>query len=156
MLPGEKTDEGNKVLIKITDWETLSGKIIKVIGKKGENNTEMESIVLEKGFRIEFPTKVEEEAEEIKREYKNHFETQLKERRDMRKTPTMTIDPADAKDFDDAISFQDLGNDTYEIGVHIADVSYFVTPGGERRDSHGAAGNFSSGRDGFSVQSPVG
>src|SRR3989344_496887 len=89
----------------------------------------MESIVLEKGFRIEFPTEVQREAENIKTEYKNHFATEIKNRRDMRDVTTMTIDPVDAKDFDDAISFTDLGNNEYEIGVHIADVSYFVTPG---------------------------
>lgn len=128
---GETAEVGNKVLVKITDWETLSGKIIKVIGKKGENNTEMESIVLERGFRVEFPTAVEHEAEKIKKEYKNYFEKELKTRRDMRDATTMTIDPIDAKDFDDAISYVDLGDSKYEIGVHIADVSYFVTPGTE-------------------------
>lgn len=127
----DDVSEGQKVLVKIIDWEKLSGEIIKVIGQKGENNAEMESIVLEKGFRIEFPHKVEEEAEKIKREYESNFEAEVKNRRDMRGITTMTIDPDTAKDFDDAISFQDLGNDTYEIGVHIADVSYFVTPGSE-------------------------
>lgn len=119
---------GDKVLVRIIDWDNLQGEIIKIIGKKGENNTEMESIVLEKGFRIEFPTQAEEEAEKIKKEYKNHFETEIKNRRDLRSVITMTIDPADAKDFDDAISFNPLGNNKYEIGIHIADVSYFVTP----------------------------
>jgi ribonuclease R len=122
---------GDKVLVKIADWETLQGEIVKVIGKKGENNAEMESIVLEKGFRIEFPEAVEREAQKIKEEYKKHFADEIKNRRDMRDVITMTIDPFDAKDFDDAISFVDLGNDTYEIGVHIADVSHFVTPGTE-------------------------
>lgn len=131
LLKSEKAELGNKVLVKITDWETLEGKIIKVIGKKGENNAEMESIVLEKGFRIEFPHAVEEEAEKIKREYKNSFEAEIRNRRDMRDVTTMTIDPFDAKDFDDAISFKELGNNEYEIGVHIADVSHFVTPGTE-------------------------
>ncbi|MES2213450.1 MAG: ribonuclease R [Patescibacteria group bacterium] len=128
---GTIAEDGDKVLVEITDWDAknLEGKVVKVIGKKGENNTEMESIVLEKGFRIEFPADVEREADELLRTYKNHFEEELKNRRDMRGTTTMTIDPADAKDFDDAISFVDLGNDIYEIGVHIADVSYFVTPG---------------------------
>jgi ribonuclease R len=121
--------EGQKVLVKITDWENLEGKVLKVIGTKGENNAEMESIVLEKGFRIEFPHEVEAEAEKIKNEYKNTFEDEIKNRRDMRGVITMTIDPFDAKDFDDAISFVDLGEDRYEIGVHIADVSHFVTPG---------------------------
>ncbi len=127
----EKVNEGEKVLVKIANWDTLSGELIKVIGKKGENNTEMESIVLERGFRVEFPPKVEDEAEKIKKEYDSGFEAEIKNRRDMRGVTTMTIDPDTAKDFDDAISFEDLGNDTYEIGIHIADVSYFVTPGSE-------------------------
>ncbi len=122
---------GDKVLVKIIDWNTLSGKIIKVIGKKGENNTEMESIVLERGFRVEFPYEAEAEAEKIKKEYKNNFEKEISQRKDMREVTTMTIDPFDAKDFDDAISFVDLGNDLYEIGIHIADVSHFVTPGSD-------------------------
>lgn len=131
LLEDSQVSEGDKALVKIVDWETLSGEVVKVIGKKGENNTEMESIVLEKGFRIEFPYAVEIEADKIKAEYKNVFEEEIKNRRDMRGISTMTIDPFDAKDFDDAISFVDLGNDQYEIGVHIADVSYFVTPGSE-------------------------
>ncbi len=125
---GHELPEDTKVLVKITDWENLQGEVVKVIGKKGENNTEMESIVLEKGFRIEFPRDVEDEAEKIKKEYKGHFEKEILTRRDIRGVTTVTIDPFDAKDFDDAISFQELGNDIYEIGVHIADVSYFVTP----------------------------
>lgn len=168
-LPKEtKVPEGDKVLVEIVDWnaKTLQGKIIKTIGKKGENNTEMESIVLEKGFRIEFPEAVEKEARNEKIKYDalkrlldldavqggngsrrgavqkygdenisisneemRQMQESFKNRRDMRGVTTMTIDPADAKDFDDAISFSDLGNNTFEIGVHIADVSYFVTPG---------------------------
>lgn len=121
--------EGQKVLVQISDWETLQGKVLQVIGKAGENNTEMQSIVLEKGFRIDFPADVEREAKKILAEYKNDFESEIKNRRDMRTVTTMTIDPADAKDFDDAISFEELPDGTFEIGVHIADVSYFVTPG---------------------------
>lgn len=131
LLEGEHADEGTKVLVKIVDWDTLQSKVVKIIGKKGENNTEMESIVLEKGFRIEFPHSVEEEAEKIKREYKNSFADEIKNRRDMRDVTTMTIDPFDAKDFDDAISYKPLGDNKFEIGVHIADVSHFVTPGTE-------------------------
>lgn len=130
-IDDKRAKVGEKVLVKIEDWNTLTGVVLKHIGQKGENNTEMESIVLEKGFRIEFPEKVEEEAQKIKKEYKNDFEAEIKNRRDMRDVTTMTIDPFDAKDFDDAISFVDLGNDTYEIGVHIADVSHFVTPNSE-------------------------
>ncbi len=125
----EETNDGDKVLVKIVDWNTLSGEIVKVIGAKGENNTEMEAIVLERGFRVEFPPQVEREAEKVKNEYESGFEEEIKNRRDMRKTPTMTIDPDTAKDFDDAISYVDNGDGTYEVGVHIADVSYFVTPG---------------------------
>ncbi|MEQ1561311.1 MAG: ribonuclease R [Nitrospira sp.] len=121
--------EGQKVLVKIADWNTLKGEVLKVIGQKGENNAEMESIVLEKGFRIEFPHDVEKESEDILSRYKSTFDKEVKNRRDMRGTTTMTIDPLEAKDFDDAISFKDLGDNKYEIGVHIADVSHFVTPG---------------------------
>ena len=128
-----KVQNNTKVLVEIIDWKETEknprGKVIKVIGAAGENNTEMESIVLEKGFKVEFPKGVKDEAEKIKKVYKNHFNDELKDRRDMRDSITMTIDPADAKDFDDAISFKDLGNGLFEIGVHIADVSYFVTPG---------------------------
>lgn len=131
LLDGEESEIGNKVLVKILDWNTLKGKILKVIGKKGDNNTEMESIVLEKGFRIEFPHSAEEESEKIKRDYIKNFDAEVKNRRDMRDVTTMTIDPDTAKDFDDAISFKLLGGNKFEIGVHIADVSHFVTPGTE-------------------------
>ncbi len=129
---------GTKVLVEITDWgdeknglKNLRGKIVEVIGKAGENNTEMNAIVLEKGFRVEFPAEVLAEANKVKSEYEkdlSRLDGDPPMRRDMRDTLTMTIDPADAKDFDDAISFKELGDGTYEIGVHIADVSYFVTP----------------------------
>lgn len=127
----KKIPPNTKVLVEI-DWENstekLVGTVVKIIGAAGENNTEMEAIVLEKGFRVEFPLAVEAEAEQWKRDYPQTFETEIANRRDMRGTTTMTIDPADAKDFDDAISFKELGGDMYEIGVHIADVSFFVTP----------------------------
>jgi ribonuclease R len=126
---GKDVPLGSKVLVKIRDWDKLTGEIIQIIGKKGENNTEMQSIVLERGFRIEFPEEVEEEANRIKKDYKKEFEEEIAKRRDVRSVPTFTIDPFDAKDFDDAISFLDLGENTFEIGVHIADVSHFVTPG---------------------------
>ncbi len=123
--------DGQKVLVKITDWDSsrLTGSVIKVIGTKGENNTEMEAIVLEKGFRVEFPPEVEAEAQQLKKQYKESFETEVTKRRDMRGIPTCTIDPFDAKDFDDALSVEEKGNGLYEIGVHIADVSHFVRPG---------------------------
>ncbi len=125
----DELEEGTKVLVKVKNWDTLESEVIKVIGKKGENNTEMESIVLEKGFRIEFPDDVEKEAENLKKQYANTLVDEIKNRRDMRDIVTMTIDPFDAKDFDDAISFKELDDNKFEIGVHIADVSHFVTPG---------------------------
>jgi ribonuclease R len=122
---------GMKVLVKIISWKdgerNPQGEIVKVIGIKGKNNTEMESILIEKGFRIEYPDEVNKEAEF----FEGHQEIPKEEianRRDMRGTVTLTIDPIDAKDFDDAISFKELGNDRFEIGVHIADVSYYVRP----------------------------
>jgi ribonuclease R len=131
----ENIPENSKVLAEITDWGNPSqkknpaGKIIKIIGQVGKNDTEMQSIVLEKGFRIDFPADVVNEAEKIKTEYESGFKEEASKRRDLRGTTTFTIDPADAKDFDDAISFLPLSDGTYEIGVHIADVSYFVRPG---------------------------
>ncbi len=126
---------GMKVVVKVTSWNEKQpapvGEIIRVIGRKGEHNTEMQAIVYEKGFQIEFPAGVDEEAEKIKEE-ESRPETiaeQVKVRRDMRDVLTFTIDPADAKDFDDALSIKTIGPDLYEIGVHIADVSHFVRPG---------------------------
>ena len=114
------------------------GKIIKVLGAKGDNNVEMESIVLEKGFEVGFPAAVEEEADEIERNEKIIPADEIAKRRDIRSTETFTIDPFDAKDFDDAISFKKMpagtpgtenGAALYEIGVHIADVSHYVREG---------------------------
>lgn len=120
---------GEKVLAKIIKWDdpkkTPKGEVLKILGKKGDHNVEMESIVLEKGFEIEFPYEVEKEAGEIAKNEKDLSE-EIKKRRDFRNTLTFTIDPVDAKDFDDAISLKKLADDKYEIGVHIADVSHYV------------------------------
>ena len=131
----KEMEAGIKVLVKITDWskdsETPLGEILEVIGKAGENDTEMRAIALEKGFRSKFPEEVEKEAKKIKIEESDFkkIAEQIKLRRDMRNTTTFTIDPADAKDFDDALSIKELDNGNYEIGIHIADVSHFVRPG---------------------------
>ncbi len=137
LLNGAKT--GQKVFVEITSWKdprkAPEGKIIKILGKPGDNNAEMHAIAIEKGFDSELPEKVELEAKKIKQE--GIKSTDYEERRDMRKTLTFTIDPSDAKDFDDAISFKELplidkeraGGEVYEIGIHIADVSYYVKPG---------------------------
>lgn len=121
--------EGDKVQVKIVEWPDPSkspkGEMIRVIGRAGEHNAEMLGIVYESGFEVDFPPEVETEAQAWKEKYKK--EEKLKDRKDFRDTTTFTIDPADAKDFDDALSFKALPNGDYEIGVHIADVSHFVT-----------------------------
>lgn len=124
---------GDKVYVKMNDWKDATknptGTIIKILGKKGVNNVEMESIVLERGFEIGFPAAVENEAKEIERNKISDINAEIKNRVDFRKTLTFTIDPFNAKDFDDAISFKDIGDGKYEIGVHIADVSHYVIEG---------------------------
>ncbi len=121
---------GDKVYVKVNEWKDYKdmpvGEIIKILGKKGNNNVEMESIVLERGFEVGFPAEVESEADEIERNKIQDIQNEIPKRKDFRNTLTVTIDPFDAKDFDDAISFKDLNNGTYEIGVHIADVSHYV------------------------------
>lgn len=124
---------GQKVFAEIVSWESAEkaplGKVIKILGRPGDNNTEMYSIAIEKGFDSELPSKVEEEARKIKQSGISRAD--YTGRRDFRKTLTFTIDPSDAKDFDDAISFTESGKDEYEIGIHIADVSYYVRPGSD-------------------------
>lgn len=120
---------GEKVLAKIIKWDdpkkAPEGEILKILGKKGEHDVEMESIVLEKGFDIEFPFDVEKEADAIEKNEKN-LSDEIKKRRDFRNILTFTIDPVDAKDFDDAISLKKISDGKYEVGIHIADVSHYV------------------------------
>ena len=120
---------GEKVLVEMTDWpERMNnpvGKVVKRLGKPGDNNVEMQSILAEYDFPLDFPKEVEEEAKKIKKPTKK----EIASRKDFRDVTTFTIDPADAKDFDDALSFRELENGHVEIGVHIADVSYYVKPG---------------------------
>lgn len=127
----EDISNGNtKVLIEMSEWtnpkENPVGKIIKILGRKGENNTEMEAILYGKGFDTSFPQEVEEEANKIKNTATKEFAKEIKKRKDIRKTTTFTIDPDDAKDFDDALSFKKLKDGNYEIGIHIADVTHYV------------------------------
>lgn len=120
---------GQKVQVSITEWpegvKNPIGKIINILGEQGENNTEMNAILAQYGFPLSFPAEVETEANAIPEQVSA---AEIKGRRDFRNTTTFTIDPADAKDFDDAISFKTLENGNYEIGVHIADVSHYVKP----------------------------
>ncbi len=124
-----KAEDGDKVLVSLEDWpekaDSPSGKVLKVLGKPGEHSTEIHSILAEYGLPAEFPPEVEA--------YANNLDISIKpeeiaKRRDMRKDLTFTIDPKDAKDFDDALSFTVLDNGLYEIGIHIADVSHYVRP----------------------------
>ncbi|MDB5259637.1 MAG: RNAse ribonuclease [Candidatus Taylorbacteria bacterium] len=134
----------DKIFVKFLKWEDPKKNpqvsVVRILGQKGINDVEMESIVLEKGFEVGFPPAVEAEAEHIEKFEKVLSPAELAKRRDFRQTHTFTIDPFDAKDFDDAISFKFLppntpenstGKNLYEIGVHIADVSYYVREGSE-------------------------
>jgi ribonuclease R/exosome complex exonuclease DIS3/RRP44 len=122
-------EHGDKVFAKITDWPDRSknpfGKITQVLGKPGEHDTEIHSILLEYALPYEFPKEVEEDASLLNTEITKQ---EIGKRRDMRTDLTFTIDPKDAKDFDDALSFTKLENGHYEIGIHIADVSHYVQP----------------------------
>ena len=121
--------EGEKVAVKIKSWESSKnspeGEIIKSFGF-GDDLLDAYSILYEYGLSTEFDDKVEEEAEKIKPTIKKE---EVKKRRDMRQETTFTIDPEDAKDFDDAISFRKINKNTQEVGIHIADVSHYVKPG---------------------------
>jgi exoribonuclease R len=125
-----KAEDGDKVLVSLEEWpekaDSPSGKVIKVLGKPGEHNTEIHAILAEYGLPIEFPQEVEDFANTIDLEIKPE---EIAKRRDMRKDLTFTIDPKDAKDFDDALSFKVLDDGIFEIGIHIADVSHYLQEG---------------------------
>jgi ribonuclease R len=132
-IPKDKIGEaqqGDVVIAKIEDWpkkaDSPFGSIIKVLGKPGEHDTEIHAILAEYGLPYDFPIEVELFAQKIDTSIQ---ESEIKKRRDMRDTLTFTIDPKDAKDFDDALSFKKLENGNYEIGIHIADVSYYLQEG---------------------------
>lgn len=125
----KKANDGDKVLVQLGDWpddaDSPYGEVLEVLGKPGEHNTEIHSILAEYGLPYEFPYEVEQFAKTLDTSIK---ESEIAKRRDMRDVLTFTIDPKDAKDFDDALSFQQLENGNYEIGIHIADVSHYVVP----------------------------
>jgi len=119
----------DKVIVSITKWpdkdKSPEGKVTRVLGKAGENDAEIHSIMAEFDLPFEFPEAVEKEAERMD---ENILREEIKNRKDFRNVTTFTIDPLDAKDFDDAISMKKLSNGNYEIGVHIADVTHYVVP----------------------------
>jgi ribonuclease R len=120
-----------KVLVELIDWEpgtkSPKAKIVEILGSSGDNNTEMNSIMYEYGLPNNFPLMVEAEAELIDFTIP---ESEINNRRDLRNITTFTIDPVDAKDFDDALSVNILDDNTVEVGIHIADVSHYVKEGG--------------------------
>ena len=123
-------ENGDVVLVKMDDWPAKAdspfGSVLRVLGKPGEHNTEIHAILAEYGLPSDFPVDVEVFAQKINTEIEPE---EIARRRDMRDVLTFTIDPKDAKDFDDALSFQKLENGNYEIGIHIADVSYYLQEG---------------------------
>ena len=125
-----KAEDGDKVLVSLEDWpenaDSPNGRVLQVLGKPGEHNTEIHSILAEYGLPYEFPPEVENFADTLDTSITAE---EIAKRRDMRKVLTFTIDPKDAKDFDDALSFEILENGLYEIGIHIADVSHYVQEG---------------------------
>jgi len=132
-IPKDKygdAENGDVVIVKIEDWpkkaDSPFGSVLKVLGKPGEHDTEIHAILAEYGLPYDFPVEVEVFAQKIDTSI---HESEIANRRDMRDTLTFTIDPKDAKDFDDALSFKKLDNGNYEIGIHIADVSYYLQEG---------------------------
>jgi len=126
----KEAKQGYKVAAMVDDWprgeHNPIGHVVDVLGAPGENDTEMHAILAEFGLPYRFESYVEKAAEKIPTQI---TKTDISERRDFRKTLTFTIDPSDAKDFDDALSFKLLKNGNYEVGVHIADVTHYVQPG---------------------------
>lgn len=132
-IPNEKlngAEDGQKAIAKITEWPTNAknpfGEIIEVLGNVGDNNAEMHAILAEFDLPLRFPENVLKAAEKIPDEISAE---EISNRLDMRGVTTFTIDPKDAKDFDDALSLRKLENGLWEVGVHIADVSHYVIPG---------------------------
>ena len=124
-----KAKNGEKVLVEIIEWpdkaESPYGKIIEILGKPGEHHTEIHAILAEYGLPSEFPAEVENFANTLDTSIK---EEEILKRKDLRELLTFTIDPKDAKDFDDALSFEILQNGNFSIGIHIADVSHYLKP----------------------------
>lgn len=122
---------GDKALVKVMMWpsednKNIIGEVTDVLGQQGDNDVEMNSILAQYGLPYKYPKRVEEAADKISAEI---TEQDYKEREDFRDVTTFTIDPKDAKDFDDALSIRSLGKNLWEVGVHIADVSHYVTEG---------------------------
>ncbi|HVS79413.1 MAG TPA: ribonuclease R [Candidatus Paceibacterota bacterium] len=138
LIPADEAkglSSGEKLLVKIVRWDSPKsnpiGAIVQDIGRKGMHETEIQSIILERGIDTHFPHAVDDEANELARTEHPIRPDEIAGRRDMRGTFTFTCDPTDAKDFDDALSFKELGDGKFEVGIHIADVSHYVREGTE-------------------------
>ncbi len=134
-IPGNKINgakNGQKVIVKLLDWEkgekNPSAEVTRILGMPGMHKTEMHAIIAEYGLPEMFPSSVEAEANAIEDKI---GKKEIDNRRDFRKITTFTIDPVDAKDFDDALSIEKLKNGHWEVGVHIADVTHYIKPGSE-------------------------
>lgn len=128
----KRIEKDTKVLIKLLPWDNPKappeGEVLEILGKKGKHETEMKAIVRGRGFDTEFEQQLEQEARAIEQQKTISKEEEAK-RRDFRGITTFTIDPEDAKDFDDALSIRKIGSKRWEVGIHIADVSHYVRPG---------------------------
>ena len=125
--------DGDFVIVEITEWgkgpkRSIWGKVEEQMNEKNASDLRMKTILINSGFELYFPAAVQKESEAISEVY---TEEEISKRRDMRKVPCFTIDPLTAKDFDDALSYQELDNGNIEIGVHIADVTHYLRPGSE-------------------------
>ncbi len=129
-VPGA-LEEGSKILVKLIsfDGKEAKGELIEVIGRAGEHRVEMNAIVLDHGFKTQFPSEVVREAQEMERNHAATIAAEVAERADYREVTTFTIDPKDAKDFDDALSVRKLQGGMVEVGIHIADATFFCAPG---------------------------
>ncbi len=126
---GLVAEDNQKVIVELTKWEDTKspqGKITKILGDSGDNNTEMNSIMFEYGLPVDFPQEVINESELISEVI---FDKEISNRKDIRNITTFTIDPIDARDFDDALSVNIISDNKFEIGVHIADVGHYVRTG---------------------------
>ena len=130
----DSVDAGQKLVVEIADWPESGEPVVTVIdtlGPLGDHETEMQAIIRGGGFGTDFPAAVHDAAKALYDNQQTIFQAALadEKRRDMREIETFTIDPADAKDFDDALSYREVAEDRYEIGIHIADVSHYVREG---------------------------
>ena len=130
---GRDVKNGHKAMVEIVKWKnpkkSPEGRLVKVLGRKGSEDVEREAMVLESGLEVEFPKEVMKQAKKLEKKAPGMKRQAKSDRRDMTNVKTFTIDPETAKDFDDALSIKKISEDRFEIGIHIADVSFYVKEG---------------------------